>query len=187
MTFSYPLGNSTAEANLARARLERDQAAARLRSNEVVRRARGALSGAAARAESSAHRDDEARTRARGAAARRRAAAFRGRDVDELPRHPGPARSGRREERRAAGAARLPARGDRIRDVAADVDPRPAESAVTPGQSRVRFSPRLPDWNSGLAPSAPAPDRAGPSRIRSATIADVSGASRTPLRKWPVA
>jgi HAE1 family hydrophobic/amphiphilic exporter-1 len=35
MTFSYPLGNSTAEGNLARARLERDQAAARLRSNEV--------------------------------------------------------------------------------------------------------------------------------------------------------
>jgi HAE1 family hydrophobic/amphiphilic exporter-1 len=35
LTFSYPLGNSTAEANLARARLERDQAAARLRSNEV--------------------------------------------------------------------------------------------------------------------------------------------------------
>ena len=35
MTFSYPLGNSTAEANLARARLERDQAAARLRSNEI--------------------------------------------------------------------------------------------------------------------------------------------------------
>jgi HAE1 family hydrophobic/amphiphilic exporter-1 len=36
VTFSYPLGNSTAEANLARARLERDQAAARLRSNEVT-------------------------------------------------------------------------------------------------------------------------------------------------------
>jgi HAE1 family hydrophobic/amphiphilic exporter-1 len=35
LTFAYPLGNSTAEANLARARLERDQAAARLRSNEV--------------------------------------------------------------------------------------------------------------------------------------------------------
>ena len=35
VTFSYPLGNSTAEANLARARLERDQAAARLRSSEV--------------------------------------------------------------------------------------------------------------------------------------------------------
>ena len=35
LTFSYPLGNSTAEANLARARLERDQAAARLRSSEV--------------------------------------------------------------------------------------------------------------------------------------------------------
>ena len=44
MTFSYPLGNSTAEANLARARLERDQAAARLRSNEVsaVREVRSA-------------------------------------------------------------------------------------------------------------------------------------------------
>ncbi len=36
MTFSYPLGNSTAEGNLARARLERDQAAARLRSSEVA-------------------------------------------------------------------------------------------------------------------------------------------------------
>jgi len=36
MTLSYPLGNSTAEGNLARARLERDQAAARLRSNEVA-------------------------------------------------------------------------------------------------------------------------------------------------------
>ena len=44
LTFSYPLGNSTAEANLARARLERDQAAARLRSNEVsaVREVRSA-------------------------------------------------------------------------------------------------------------------------------------------------
>jgi HAE1 family hydrophobic/amphiphilic exporter-1 len=35
MTFSYPLGNSTAEGNLARARLERDQSAAQLRANEV--------------------------------------------------------------------------------------------------------------------------------------------------------
>jgi hydrophobic/amphiphilic exporter-1 (mainly G- bacteria), HAE1 family len=35
LQFSYPLGNSTAEANLARARIERDQSAARLRSNEV--------------------------------------------------------------------------------------------------------------------------------------------------------
>jgi HAE1 family hydrophobic/amphiphilic exporter-1 len=36
LTFSYPIGNSTAEANLARARIERDQSAARLRSIEVV-------------------------------------------------------------------------------------------------------------------------------------------------------
>jgi hydrophobic/amphiphilic exporter-1 (mainly G- bacteria), HAE1 family len=36
MTFSYPLGNSTAEGNLARARLERDQSAARLRANELA-------------------------------------------------------------------------------------------------------------------------------------------------------
>jgi len=35
VTFSYPLGNSTAEANLTRARLERDQANARLRTLEV--------------------------------------------------------------------------------------------------------------------------------------------------------
>jgi outer membrane protein TolC len=36
LSFSYPLGNSTAQANLARARLERDQSAARLRSTELV-------------------------------------------------------------------------------------------------------------------------------------------------------
>lgn len=36
MTFSYPLGKSAAEANLARARLEKDQAAARLRSQELT-------------------------------------------------------------------------------------------------------------------------------------------------------
>jgi hydrophobic/amphiphilic exporter-1 (mainly G- bacteria), HAE1 family len=36
LSFSYPLGNSTAQANLTRARLERDQSAARLRSNELV-------------------------------------------------------------------------------------------------------------------------------------------------------
>jgi HAE1 family hydrophobic/amphiphilic exporter-1 len=35
LTFSYPLGNSTAEANLARARVERDQTAARLKTLEV--------------------------------------------------------------------------------------------------------------------------------------------------------
>jgi HAE1 family hydrophobic/amphiphilic exporter-1 len=35
VSLSYPLGNSTADANLARARLERDQAAARLRSTEL--------------------------------------------------------------------------------------------------------------------------------------------------------
>jgi outer membrane protein TolC len=43
-TLSYPLGNSAQEANLARARIERDQAAARLRSMElsVVREVRDA-------------------------------------------------------------------------------------------------------------------------------------------------
>ncbi|HVL69005.1 MAG TPA: TolC family protein [Vicinamibacterales bacterium] len=35
VTFSYPLGKSAAEANLARARIEKDQAAARLRSQEL--------------------------------------------------------------------------------------------------------------------------------------------------------
>jgi outer membrane protein len=44
LTLSYPLGQSTEEANLARARIERDQAAARLRSIEltVVREVRNA-------------------------------------------------------------------------------------------------------------------------------------------------
>jgi outer membrane protein TolC len=44
MTFSYPLGKSTAEANLARARIEKDQQSARLRSLEfaVVREVREA-------------------------------------------------------------------------------------------------------------------------------------------------
>jgi HAE1 family hydrophobic/amphiphilic exporter-1 len=35
LAFSYPLGKSTAEANLARARIERDQAVARLKSAEI--------------------------------------------------------------------------------------------------------------------------------------------------------
>jgi outer membrane protein len=35
LRFSYPLGNSAAEADLARARIEKDQAAARLRSQEL--------------------------------------------------------------------------------------------------------------------------------------------------------
>ncbi len=45
-TFSYPLGKSQAEANLARARVEKDQAAARLRSIELtaVREIRDAAS-----------------------------------------------------------------------------------------------------------------------------------------------
>ena len=44
MTFSYPLGQSAAEANLARARLEKDKATARLHSLEVtaVRQVRNA-------------------------------------------------------------------------------------------------------------------------------------------------
>ncbi len=62
MTFSYPLGNSTAEANLARARLERDQAAARLRSNEVVAVREVRSAALRARAESAAHRDHQAGT-----------------------------------------------------------------------------------------------------------------------------
>jgi hydrophobic/amphiphilic exporter-1 (mainly G- bacteria), HAE1 family len=36
VTLSYPLGNSTADANLARAKLERDQSAARLRAAELT-------------------------------------------------------------------------------------------------------------------------------------------------------
>ncbi|HSC28047.1 MAG TPA: TolC family protein [Vicinamibacterales bacterium] len=36
LTLSYPIGNSVAEANLARSRIERDQAAARLRSLEIA-------------------------------------------------------------------------------------------------------------------------------------------------------
>ena len=36
LTFSYPLGKSAAEANLARAKLERDQTTARLRSLELT-------------------------------------------------------------------------------------------------------------------------------------------------------
>ncbi len=46
LTFSYPIGKSAAEASLARAKIERDQAAARLRSAEItaVREIRNAAS-----------------------------------------------------------------------------------------------------------------------------------------------
>ena len=36
LQFSYPLGNSTQQANLARSKIERDQAAARVRSDELI-------------------------------------------------------------------------------------------------------------------------------------------------------
>jgi outer membrane protein TolC len=35
LAFSYPLGKSTAQANLARARIERDQATAQLKTSEI--------------------------------------------------------------------------------------------------------------------------------------------------------
>jgi outer membrane protein TolC len=59
LTLSYPLGHSSSEANLARARIERDQAAARVRSLEltVVRQVRNA----ALRLEQNRQRIDTAR------------------------------------------------------------------------------------------------------------------------------
>ena len=54
--------------------------------------------------------------RALGAARRPGTEALRRGDVDQLQRHPGPARPRRRAQQRAAGAARLPAGDDRVRD-----------------------------------------------------------------------
>ena len=59
VTFSYPLGRSLAEANLARARIEKDQAASRLRSIEVT--AVREIRDAALRVEQNQQRIDTAR------------------------------------------------------------------------------------------------------------------------------
>ena len=59
LTFSYPLGNSTAEANLARARLERDQAGGAAAQQRARGGSRSPAGGASARAEPSADRNDK--------------------------------------------------------------------------------------------------------------------------------
>ncbi len=130
MTFSYPLGKSAAEANLARARIENDQSSARLRALEftAVREVREA--GWLARAESAADRDRAVVARAGRAAARRRAAAVRGGDVDELPGDPGAARSRGRAQQRPAGVPRLPARRRGVRDRAAHRHRKPEPASV---------------------------------------------------------
>ena len=77
-------------------RLERSQAEQRLKSSRGARDPAGARRGLEDRDEREADRDDARRARARRAAARRRAQAVRGRHVDELPGHPGAARSRRK-------------------------------------------------------------------------------------------
>ena len=88
-----PIGESVEQANYARAQLERSQSEQRLKSAEAraIQQVRDA--GVEDRDEREADRDDPRGARAGRAAARRRAQAVRGRHVDELPGHPGAARS----------------------------------------------------------------------------------------------
>ena len=115
LSLSYPLGHSASEANLARARIEREQSMAQRAQPRAVGRSRSPRRGAASRAEPAAHRDRQGRPRAGRAASRRRTETLRSRHVDQLPRHPGAARSRDRPRQRAAVVSRLSAGRGHVR------------------------------------------------------------------------
>ena len=75
----------------------------------AVGRSRSPGRGASPRTEPAAHRDRQGGQGAGGAASRRRTETLRSRHVDQLPRHPGAARSRDRPRQRAAVLSRLSA------------------------------------------------------------------------------
>ena len=92
VSVAYPIGRSVADADYARTRLEKDQAVERVKGAQarVIQQVRDA----AWKVEMNAKRIDTSRADAgsRRTAPGRGAPPIRGRDVDELSRHPGPAR-----------------------------------------------------------------------------------------------
>ena len=108
-SLSYPLGHSASEANLARARHRARAVHGERAQPRAVGRSRSPGRGASPRTEPAAHRDRQGGQGAGGAAARRRTETLRGRHVDQLPRHPGAARSRDRARQRAAVLSRLSA------------------------------------------------------------------------------
>ena len=110
LTIGYPLGRSTADAILARARLERPQTEARLREIEVrvaseVRDVARRVTPSPQRVEATAHHARARRTPAGG-----RAAPVRRRPVYELLPLPGAAGPRRAAQQGAPGDPRLPER-----------------------------------------------------------------------------
>ena len=133
VSVSYPIGESADQANYARSQLERSQSEQRLKGAEA--RAIQQVRDAAWKIEMNAKRIETTRVgaRARRAAARRRAQAVRGRHVDQLPRHPGAARSRAGQDQRAQRRARLRPVARRLRGAAAG---RPAGSGVRRAKTR---------------------------------------------------
>ena len=119
LTVSYSLGRSFEEAGLARAQVERRQATQRIASlqlqiGETLRQAVRQVQSTAR-----AHRSRSSRSNRGAPAARRRAAAIRGRALDELSRHAGAARSPADRGEPAAGDARPSVGARQLRSAAA--------------------------------------------------------------------
>ena len=141
VSVSYPLGQSTEEANYARARLELAQAGERLKSSEA--RAIQQVRDAGWKIDMNAKRiaTTRAASESRRAAARRRTQALRGGTLDKLSRHSGPARPGAGQGERALRGPRLRSGAGRFRS-AAGSGPAGVERAFSAASSRNGARPR---------------------------------------------
>ncbi len=134
----YPLGSSTSHANLARAKLQFQQAQTQIKSLElqIVTQVRNAARQVQTNA---AAREVGARlARAAGKEARRRAEEVRGRHVDQLLRLPGAARSGHRPHARDPGDLGLQQVARRLRRRAGGPAERRRRRRVTAGAGAIQ-------------------------------------------------
>ena len=160
MTVSYPLGTSTAEANLARARLQHEQAQTQLRNLELQIATQ--VRDLARQVQTNQKRVDTtrvARELAR-AAARGRGEEVRRRHRDQLLRLPGAARSGAGADERSPRRRRLQQVARRLRSRAGSAAARHVSVTSLGRSSRSSLRPGEVRWawltRSDLASDLPA-------------------------------
>ncbi len=112
---SYPLGRSTQQVNLARARLQQTQSQLNLKDQELSGGRRSAQRGPQRQHQPPPRRGVAGHAHPLRASARGGAEEVRGRSVHQLRSGPGPARPRQRAQQRAAGDHRLRAVARRLR------------------------------------------------------------------------
>ena len=120
--FSYPIGNGSAEAQLARTKLQLSQAEISAAEPRTAGGHVGARRGAQRRNQSTPPRVHPGHAQADGAPHGGRAEEVRGRAIDELPGVPGAARPGRRPVLGTGRTARLQQVAGRSRDRSGGAD-----------------------------------------------------------------